>query len=95
MDKDPFAVSAIKFLMPRVLTARTATQGGLFSMHPVPNADTDGFAAESTACIDLADYEGSQPGPDIESFPMQVWGRFNDGKAIVQEAAIDTTSFYN
>jgi len=37
VDTDPFAVSAIKFLMPRVLTARIATQGGLFSVHPVPS----------------------------------------------------------
>jgi hypothetical protein len=38
VDKDPFALTIIKFLMPRVLTTRIATQGGLFSVHPVPNA---------------------------------------------------------
>jgi hypothetical protein len=37
VDKDPFALSTIKFLMPRVLTSRISTQGGLFSVHPVPN----------------------------------------------------------
>ena len=29
VDKDPFALTTIKFLMPRVLTTRIATQGGL------------------------------------------------------------------
>jgi hypothetical protein len=38
VDKDPFKLSAIKFLMPRVLTTRISTQGGLFSVHPVPSA---------------------------------------------------------
>jgi hypothetical protein len=38
VDEDPFALSAIKFLMPRVLTTRITTQGGLFSVHPVPDA---------------------------------------------------------
>jgi hypothetical protein len=38
VDRDPFALSAIKFLMPRVLTSRITTQGGLFSVHPLPNA---------------------------------------------------------
>jgi hypothetical protein len=37
VDKDPFALSTIKFLMPRVLTSRISTQGGLFSVHPVPS----------------------------------------------------------
>jgi len=38
VDKDPFALMTIKFLMPRVLTTRIATQGGLFSVHPAPDA---------------------------------------------------------
>jgi hypothetical protein len=37
LDKDPFKLATIKFLMPRVLTTRISTQGGLFSVHPVPN----------------------------------------------------------
>jgi hypothetical protein len=37
VDNDPFAPSAIKFLMPRVLTTRITTQGGLFSVHPLPS----------------------------------------------------------
>jgi hypothetical protein len=37
VDKDPFALLTIKFLMPRVLTSRISTQGGLFSVHPVPS----------------------------------------------------------
>jgi hypothetical protein len=37
VDKDPFALSTIKFLMPRVLTTRISAQGGLFSVHPVPS----------------------------------------------------------
>lgn len=36
-DKDPFILSASKFLMPRVLTTRITTQGGLFSVHPQPH----------------------------------------------------------
>lgn len=36
VDNDPFALTAIKFLMPRVLTTRITTQGGLFSVHPAP-----------------------------------------------------------
>jgi hypothetical protein len=36
-DKDPFAMSEIRFLLPRVLTAQIATQGGLFSVHPNPD----------------------------------------------------------
>lgn len=38
VDDDPFVLSAIKYLMPRVLTTRISTQGGLFSVHPVPDA---------------------------------------------------------
>ena len=38
VDKDPFALTGVKFLMPRVLTARIATQGGLFSVHPAPES---------------------------------------------------------
>ena len=38
LDKDPFALSTIKFLMPRVLTTRITTQSGLFSVHPNPEA---------------------------------------------------------
>jgi len=56
----------------------------------------DGFAAAATAYVDLANHEGSRPGPDIESFPMQVRGRFDDdGNAVVQQVTIDTTSFYD
>jgi hypothetical protein len=36
VDHDPFVLPAIKFLMPRVLTTRITTQGGLFSIHPLP-----------------------------------------------------------
>ena len=36
-DDDPFALSAVKFLMPRSITTRITTQGGLFSVHPLPN----------------------------------------------------------
>jgi len=35
-DTDPFALTEIKFLMPRVLTTRISTQSGLFSVHPAP-----------------------------------------------------------
>jgi hypothetical protein len=38
LDNDPFVLSAIKFLMPRVLTTRITTQGGLFSVHGAPDA---------------------------------------------------------
>ena len=41
VDDDPFALTAIKFLMPRVLTTRITTQGGLFSVHPAPEAPWD------------------------------------------------------
>lgn len=34
IDEDPFALTTIKFLLPRVLTTRIATQGGLFSVDP-------------------------------------------------------------
>jgi hypothetical protein len=37
VDVDPFALTAVKFLMPRVLTTRITTQGGLFSVHPDPS----------------------------------------------------------
>lgn len=37
VDDDPFVLNTIKFLMPRVLTTRIATQGGLFSVHPAPD----------------------------------------------------------
>jgi hypothetical protein len=36
-DADPFALGMIKFLMPRAMTTRITTQGGLFSAHPLPN----------------------------------------------------------
>jgi hypothetical protein len=36
VDKDPFGLATIKFFMPRVLTTRITTQGGLFSVHPQP-----------------------------------------------------------
>ena len=36
VDPDPFALVTIKFLMPRVLTTRITTQGGVFSVHPEP-----------------------------------------------------------
>lgn len=35
-DPDPFALTTVKFLMPRALTTRITNQGGLFSVHPVP-----------------------------------------------------------
>ena len=37
VDKDPFTLATIKFLMPRALTTRITTQGGLFSVHPLPD----------------------------------------------------------
>jgi len=35
-DADPFDLDGIKFLLPRALTTRIVTQGGLFSVHPKP-----------------------------------------------------------
>ena len=36
-DEDPFKIPAVKFLMPRSITTRITTQGGLFSVHPSPD----------------------------------------------------------
>lgn len=36
IDRDPFAPAGIRFLLPRALTTRIVTQGGLFSVHPNP-----------------------------------------------------------
>ncbi|MGH7042258.1 MAG: FRG domain-containing protein [Acetobacteraceae bacterium] len=36
MDTDAFALTGIKFVMPRVLTTRITSQGGVFSAHPDP-----------------------------------------------------------
>lgn len=37
LQEDPFALTDIGFLLPRSLTTRIVTQGGLFSVHPRPN----------------------------------------------------------
>ena len=37
VDTDVFALAEIKHLMPRVLTTRITTQGGVFSVHPQPD----------------------------------------------------------
>lgn len=36
-DRDPFTLDDIGILLPRSLTTRIVTQGGLFSAHPVPD----------------------------------------------------------
>jgi hypothetical protein len=55
VEDDPFALTAIKFLMPRVLTTRISTQGGLFSVHPVPNV---GWAEPLGSAKDIFDIPG-------------------------------------
>jgi hypothetical protein len=35
-ERDPFALTTVKFLLPRALTTRITNQGGLFSVHPRP-----------------------------------------------------------
>jgi hypothetical protein len=37
LRKDPFKINDIGILLPRALTNRIVTQGGLFSVHPEPN----------------------------------------------------------
>ncbi|MBW4091003.1 MAG: FRG domain-containing protein [Proteobacteria bacterium] len=37
VDTDVFALTRIKFLLPRVLTTRITSQGGVFSTHPSPD----------------------------------------------------------
>jgi hypothetical protein len=37
IDNDPFKIDDIGILLPRSLTTRIVTQGGLFSVHPEPN----------------------------------------------------------
>jgi FRG domain-containing protein len=47
IDEDPFALTEIKFLLPRALTTRIVTQGGLFSVHHAPpNAWTEPLLSE-------------------------------------------------
>lgn len=41
IDPDPFALTAIKFLMPRSLTTRITSQSGVFSVHPRPDLAWD------------------------------------------------------
>ena len=36
VDTGPFALTALRFLMPGALTSRVTAQGGLFSIHPTP-----------------------------------------------------------
>lgn len=57
VDDDPFALTAVKFLMPRVLTTRITTQGGLFSVYPVPQVPWGDPIAAARA--DLFDIPGS------------------------------------
>ena len=35
-EEDPFAMSGVKFLMPRTMSGRISSQEGIFSVHPVP-----------------------------------------------------------
>jgi hypothetical protein len=37
IEKDPFKIKEIGILLPRALTTRIVTQGGLFSVHPEPD----------------------------------------------------------
>jgi hypothetical protein len=37
IDTDPFAMRSIGFVLPRSITTRIVSQGGLFSSHPNPN----------------------------------------------------------
>jgi hypothetical protein len=39
LQPDPFALNEVSFLMPRSLTTRIASQGGIFSVHPDPKED--------------------------------------------------------
>jgi hypothetical protein len=36
-QRNPFELSEVSFLLPRALTTRIVSQGGLFSVHPIPN----------------------------------------------------------
>jgi hypothetical protein len=53
IERDPFALPDIRFLLPRALTTRIVTQGGLFSVHPNPAIPWDDPITNAAHIFDI------------------------------------------
>jgi hypothetical protein len=53
VDKDPFRIKQIGILLPRALTTRIVTQGGIFSVHPEPDQPWREPLSESRNIFDI------------------------------------------
>jgi hypothetical protein len=53
IDQDPFALTKIGFLLPRALTTRIVSQGGLFSVHPSPKDAWDKPLGDAKNIFDI------------------------------------------
>jgi FRG domain len=51
-EADPFGLKEVKFFWPRAVTSRITDQGGLFSIHPVPNVPWDPYARTESSAKD-------------------------------------------
>jgi hypothetical protein len=53
VDQDPFAIAGVRFLLPRTVSHRIASQNGLFSIHPQPNQSWSAPLAKAADSFDI------------------------------------------